>query len=332
MSGIRPKLIQGKKVLVTGGAGFIGSHLCADLLQMDNEVICLDNLSTGKIANLTQLMNNPRFRFIEGDIRDRQVCAEATQDVDLLLHQAALGSVPRSIADPVSTSDVNIGGFLNMLIAARDSGVRRIIFASSSSVYGDSTTLPKIEGTEGKPISPYAVTKKADEDFARVFALHYGMEIIGLRYFNVFGPRQDPDGPYAAAIPRFIRALRDGNPIVVFGDGTSSRDFTFIRNVIQMNHLAAICPAHGLSGEMFNTATGRQTSLNALIELLREIVSSIDPRAGNCRIEYAPQRRGDIQHSHASIEKAARLLGYQPEYSLQDGLMECVKWYWDNLP
>lgn len=331
MSDSPARRIEGRRVLVTGGAGFIGSNLCDDLLAHNNTVTCLDNLATGKRANIAPFERHPSFRFIQGDVRDHQSCREAAAGQDFVLHQAALGSVPRSIDDPVATNAVNVDGFVNMLVAARDAKVKRFVYAASSSTYGDSARLPKTEDVIGKPLSPYAVSKYAGELYAHVFALNYGMELIGLRYFNVFGRRQDPEGAYAAAIPKFTRSLMRHESPVVYGDGTTTRDFTYIDNVILMNHLAATTQNDKAVGTVFNTATGTNASLNTIIGLLKELLSQHDPAIAAVEPTYRPERAGDIRHSLASITKAETLLGYKPSYMLREGLKEAVKWYWENL-
>lgn len=323
--------IQKTNVLVTGGAGFIGSNVCADLLKHDNQVVCLDNFSTGKKENLNPFLGNKNFTLITGDIRNFQDCRNAVQGINIVLHQAALGSVPRSLNDPITTNEVNISGFLNMLVAARDEKVKRFVYAASSSTYGDSTALPKTEELIGKPLSPYAVTKYANELYAHVFALNYGMEIIGLRYFNVYGRNQSPEGAYAAAIPKFVKLLMAHQSPVINGNGTNSRDFTYIDNVIQMNHLAALTENKSALGQVFNTAVGERTDLNQLTSLLKKQLSEFDSKIASVEITYGKERAGDIPHSLASIEKAKNLLGYKPTHNLEQGLKEAVKWYWENL-
>lgn len=323
--------ITKSKVLVTGGAGFIGSNLCADLIANDNTVICLDNLSTGNKSNIEPLLSNKNFVFIKGDIRSLEDCRKAVEGVDIVLQQAALGSVPRSLNDPITTNDVNVGGFLNMLVASRDAKVKRFVYAASSSTYGDSTSLPKKEEVIGKPLSPYAVTKYVNELYAHVFGTTYGMEIIGLRYFNVYGKQQDPNGAYAAAIPKFTKLLMSHQSPLINGDGTNSRDFTYIENVIQMNHLAALTQNKKAIGEVFNTAVGERADLNQLTHLLKKYLSEFDPAISEVAINYGPERAGDIPHSLASIEKAKNLLGYQPSHNLEQGLKEAVGWYWKHL-
>ena len=321
------------KVLVTGGAGFIGSNLCEYLLAHNYKVVCLDNFATGKIENLLPLLNRYRdtFKLIVGDIRDLSDCQKAVVGVDYILHEAALGSVPRSIKDPATTNAVNIGGFLNMLIAARDAGVKRFMYAASSSTYGDSQSLPKVEDVIGRPLSPYAVTKYVNELYADVFARTYGMECIGLRYFNVFGRRQDPFGAYAAVIPLFVKKLMAHESPVINGDGEYSRDFTYIDNVIQMNMLAMTTTNPDAVNQVYNTAFGERTTLNQLVNYLKEYLSEFDPKIADVEILHGPNRQGDIPHSLACIDKARKLLGYIPEYSMRDGLKEAVKWYWHNI-
>jgi UDP-N-acetylglucosamine 4-epimerase len=324
-------VLTNAKVLVTGGAGFIGSNLCEDLLQHGNKVCCLDNLATGRIQNIDPFMQHPNFTFIRGDIRNFNDCKQAVQGVEVVMHQAALGSVPRSIKDPQTTHEVNVNGFVNVLIAARDAGVKRFVYASSSSVYGDSKDLPKVEEKTGKPLSPYAVSKACNELYANVFYKVYGMETIGLRYFNVFGKHQDPEGAYAAAIPKFIKALIQYESPVINGDGTHSRDFTYIKNVIRMNHLAASTNSAEAFGQVFNTAVGERFDLNRMLTLIKTNLSKYDGKISNVEVKYGPEREGDIPHSLASIEKAKQLLKYSPEYSFEQGLSECMAWYWDHL-
>jgi UDP-N-acetylglucosamine 4-epimerase len=322
--------LTGKKVLVTGGAGFIGSNLCEVLLEKKNTVICLDNFATGKRENLTQLLKNPSFILIEGDIRNIEDCMKATTGVDYVLHQAALGSVPRSIKDPITSNDVNVGGFLNMLVASRDNGVKRFVYAASSSTYGDSKSMPKVEDVIGKPLSPYAVTKYVNELYADVFSKTYGLETIGLRYFNVFGRKQDQNGAYAAVIPKFVSQLMAGESPVINGDGNYSRDFTYIDNVIQANLLSLVADSKAIN-TVYNVAFGDRNTLNDLMEYLKEYLSEFDAKIGNVEVQYGPNRVGDIPHSHASVDKAKQMLNYKPQFSLQQGLKEAVKWYWENL-
>lgn len=310
--------------LVTGGAGFIGSNLCEAILKMGCRVRCLDNLSTGKIENVRLFEGNSRYEFIEGDIRDTDTCAAACAGADYVLHQAAWGSVPRSIAMPLLYEDINIRGTLNMLEAAKNAGVKCFVYASSSSVYGDSAVLPKKEGQEGRLLSPYALTKRADEEYASLYTRLYGLKTVGLRYFNVFGRRQDPHGAYAAVIPKFIKQLLNGEAPTINGDGLQSRDFTYIENVVQANLKACLSPDEA-GGEAFNIAYGGR-------EYLIDVYNSIS-RALNVDIKpiYAPDRAGDIKHSNADISKAKRLLGYEPQYSFDRGLSEAIEWYKDNL-
>jgi len=324
-------LLTGKRVLVTGGAGFIGSSLCHDLLERGNEVVCLDNFATGKKENIKDLRGNPGFRLIDGDIRDPETCNKAVKGVDVVLHQAALGSVPRSIADPATTNAVNINGFLNMLIATRDAGIRRFVYASSSSVYGDSPELPKVEEHTGKVLSPYAVTKLVNEEYARVFGSLYGMETMGLRYFNVFGRRQDPNGPYAAVIPKFTMAFMKHDSPVINGDGSNSRDFTYIDNVVLANNLAATVENPAAFNQAYNIACGDSVNLNEMTSLLRSYLAEKDPKIAAVNPQHGPNRAGDIPHSMASIDKAVRLIGYKPQVLFSDGLHRAVEWYVDNL-
>lgn len=320
------------KILVTGGAGFIGSNLCECLLTQAHEVTCLDNFATGKIENLLPLLDQypSTFRLIVGDIRKPEDCRKATEHIDYVFHEAALGSVPRSIKDPITTNEVNISGFLNMLVAARDAGVKRFIYAASSSTYGDSKSLPKVEDKIGKPLSPYAITKYVNELYADVFARTYGMETIGLRYFNVFGRRQNPDGAYAAVIPLFVKQLMAHESPVINGDGEYSRDFTYIENVIRMNLLAMTTENPEAVNQVYNTAYGERTTLNQLVGYLKEFLSEYDPEIARVGVVHGPNRAGDIPHSLACIDKAKKLLGYDPAFSMREGLREAVKWYWKN--
>lgn len=322
-----------KKILVTGGAGFIGSNLCEELLKRGNKVICLDNFATGKIENLLPLLSEypDTFTLQVGDIRDLEDCQKATEGVDVVFHEAALGSVPRSIKDPITSNDVNVSGFLNMLVASRDAEVKRFIYAASSSTYGDSKSLPKVEDVIGKPLSPYAITKYVNELYADVFAKTYGMECIGLRYFNVFGRRQDPSGAYAAVIPLFVKKLIAHESPVINGDGEYSRDFTYIDNVIQMNLLAMETENPDAVNQVYNTAYGERTTLNQLVGYLKEFLSEFDPKIKNIEIIHGPNRAGDIPHSLANVDKAKEMLGYNPKFSMKEGLREAVKWYWESL-
>ena len=320
-----------KKILVTGGAGFIGSNLTEALLKLNNEVICLDNFATGKKENITPFLTNPNYTLIEGDIRKLSDCQLAVKGVDYVLHQAALGSVPRSIKDPITSNEVNVSGFLNMLTASRDSGVKRFIYAASSSTYGDSEALPKVEDKIGKPLSPYAITKYVNELYADVFSKTYGLETIGLRYFNVFGRKQDPNGAYAAVIPKFVSQFMAGESPVINGNGEFSRDFTYIDNVIQANLLSMITDNKEAINMVYNVAFGERNSLKDLVELLKKQLTEFDPKIKDIQVIYGPNRVGDIPHSLASIDKSKKLLNYNPRYSLKDGLEQSVKWYWNNL-
>ncbi|MCR5473280.1 MAG: SDR family oxidoreductase [Prevotella sp.] len=320
-------------ILVTGGAGFIGSNLCEALLKRGDNVVCLDNFATGHIENLLPLVEQyPKaFKIIVGDIRNIEDCRKALDGCDYVLHEAALGSVPRSINDPATTNAVNIGGFLNMIIAARDAKVKRFVFAASSSTYGDSKALPKVEDVIGKPLSPYAITKLVDELYADVFAKTYGIEYIGLRYFNVFGRRQDPHGAYAAVIPLLVKQFMSHQSPTINGDGEYSRDFTYIDNVIQANILALETQNPEAVNQIYNVAFGERTTLNQLVGFLKQDLTEYDADIVNVEVKHGPNRAGDIPHSLASIEKAKSLLDYRPEYSLESGLKEAVKWYWHNL-
>lgn len=323
--------LTNKKILVTGGAGFIGSNLCEILLQKGNKVVCLDNFATGKRGNIAPLFVNDNFSLIDGDIRKIEDCLKATKDADYVLHQAALGSVPRSIKDPITSNDVNVTGFLNMLVASRDNRVKRFVFAASSSTYGDSQSMPKVEDIIGKPLSPYAITKYANELYADIFSKTYGLETIGLRYFNVFGRKQDPDGAYAAVIPKFVNQLMKGESPVINGDGNYSRDFTYIDNVIQANLLSLVTTNEKAINTVYNVAYGDRNTLNDLMGYLKKYLSEFDSNISNVEVIYGPNRAGDIPHSHASVAKAKELLNYDPQYTLQQGLKEAVKWYWENL-
>jgi UDP-N-acetylglucosamine/UDP-N-acetylgalactosamine 4-epimerase len=318
-------------ILITGGAGFIGSNLCEFFLSKNYFVVCLDNFATGHLHNLKECLKNENFKLIEGDIRNIDDCNLAVVNIDYVMHQAALGSVPRSINDPISTNDVNVSGFLNMLVASRDAGVKRFIYAASSSTYGDSENSPKVENIIGKPLSPYAITKYVNELYAEIFSKSYGLETIGLRYFNVFGRKQDPNGAYAAVIPKFVMQLMQHKSPVINGDGNFSRDFTYIDNVIQMNELAMITSNPVALNTVYNTAFGDRNSLNDLVQYLKEYLSEFDPKIADIEIIYGPNRVGDIPHSLASIDKAKQLLNYNPQFDIKKGLKEAVKWYWENL-
>ena len=322
--------------LVTGAAGFIGSNLLESLLKLDQHVVGLDNLATGHQHNLNEVKNlvTPqqwdRFKFIQGDIRDIEDCRRACAGVDYVLHQAALGSVPRSVADPILTNSANVTGFLHMLVAARDSKVKRFVFAASSSTYGDHPALPKVEAVIGRPLSPYAVTKFVNELYADVFARSYGLEFIGLRYFNVFGQRQDPNGAYAAVIPKWISAMLANQPVVINGDGETSRDFCYIDNAVQANLLAATSLNAAAVNQIFNVAVGDRTSLNALYAALKHSLVPRFSHLNNAQPEYREFRAGDVRHSLADIGKAASLLGYAPSHRVDEGLAVAMEWYVKN--
>ncbi len=324
---------QPRTWLVTGVAGFIGSNLLEELLRLDQRVVGLDNYAIGSPRNLTQVRDAvgaerwSNFHNIEGDIRDMETCRHACRGVDYVLHQAALGSVPRSIANPLETHAANISGFLNMLVAARDNAIKRFVYASSSSVYGDHPALPKTENKVGRCLSPYAATKRADEVYADVFGRCYGLETVGLRYFNVFGPRQDPNGPYAAVIPKWIAAMISNQPIRINGDGETSRDFCYVANVVQANILAATVKQSGAVNEVYNVAVCASTSLNELFALLRESLLPWHSHLRQCRPVYQDFRPGDVRHSEAAISKAERLLGYHPSHTIHDGIVEALAWY-----
>lgn len=310
--------------LITGGAGFIGSNLCEAILKMEYRVVCLDDLSTGKQANVDLFLDNPNYTFIKGDIKDIDTCLRACEGVDYVLNQAAWGSVPRSIEKPLFYCANNIMGTLNMLEAARQKGVKKFVYASSSSVYGDEPNLPKKEGREGNLLSPYAVSKRADEEWAKQYTRHYGLDTYGLRYFNVFGRRQDPNGAYAAVIPKFIKMIINGERPVINGDGNQSRDFTYIDNVIEANLKACLAPST-VAGEAFNIAYGGREYLNNLYKGLVEALGvNIEPI-------YGPDRAGDIKHSNADISKAKELLGYNPDWSFEQGINAAIEWYKENL-
>ena len=321
------------KILVTGGAGFIGSNLTEYLLEQGHQVRVLDNFATGHIENLLPLFQRfpDSFELQVGDIRQMSDCRQSVEGMKYVLHEAALGSVPRSVKDPITTNEVNIGGFLNMIVAARDAGIKRFVFAASSSTYGDSASLPKVEDVIGKPLSPYAITKYVDELYADVFARTYGIEYIGLRYFNVFGRRQDPNGAYAAVIPLFVKKLMNHEAPNINGDGEYSRDFTYIDNVIQMNMLALTTENPQAVNQIYNTAYGERTTLNQLVTYLKEFLGEFDEAIKEIEPTHGPNRVGDIPHSLASVEKARNLLGYDPQFSMREGLRQAVKWYWENL-
>jgi len=318
-------------ILITGGAGFIGSNLCEHFIGKGYTIRVLDNFSTGHRHNIEPFLDNPQFTLHEGDIRNLEDCQKAIDGTDYVLHQAALGSVPRSINDPITTNDVNVCGFLNMLVAAKEAQVKRFVYAASSSTYGDSKALPKVEDTIGKPLSPYAITKYVNELYADVFSKTYGLECIGLRYFNVFGRRQDPNGAYAAVIPLFVRLLMAHEAPVINGTGDYSRDFTYVDNVIQMNELAMLTDNPAAINTVYNTAVGDRTTLNQLVGDLRMLLTDYDAAIGTVQASHGPNRAGDIPHSLASIEKAEKLLGYKPSHTVKEGLKEAVSWYWENL-
>jgi len=311
------------KVLVTGGAGFIGSNLVDKLMNDDRitAVKVLDNLETGRIANISKFKNGPKFEFIEGDIRNYAICLGATEGIDIISHQAALGSVPRSVKDPLTTHEVNATGTLNIFNAARENKIKRVVYAASSSTYGDHPGLPKVEDKIGSPISPYGVTKLVNELYAKVFAELYDMEFIGLRYFNVYGPRQNPAGPYAAVIPLFIKELLEGRSPIINGTGDSSRDFTFVEDVVQANLLAMFTNNEDAINQVYNIPGGEQTTLNELFDILKEISGK------NIEVVHGPERDGDIKHSLADVSKAKRLLGYDPGTSPAEGLKKTLDWY-----
>jgi UDP-N-acetylglucosamine 4-epimerase len=314
--------LENKSFLITGGAGFIGSNLVEYLLKFGaGKVRVLDNLSTGNIKNIEEFLTNTAFEFIEGDIRELATCQKACEGIEYVAHQAALGSVPRSINDPIATNEVNVNGFLNMLVATRDNKCKRFVYAASSSTYGDSNELPKVEDRIGKPLSPYAVTKYVNELYADVFARIYGMETIGLRYFNVFGPRQDPNGAYAAVIPLFIKAIKEDKPATINGDGETSRDFTFVQNVVQANIMALLVDNKAAINQVYNVACGERTTLNELWHSLLEISNK------NIEPIYKFEREGDVRHSLANIEKAKLLLKYNPYITLREGLRKTVSFY-----
>lgn len=323
--------------LVTGVAGFIGSNLLEKLLRLDQRVVGLDNFSTGKPANLQEVREvvSPeqwqQFRFIEGDICNLETCCEVCKGVDYVLHEAALGSVPRSIEDPITTNETNVSGFLNMLVGARDAQVKRFVYAASSSTYGDHPGLPKVEDIIGKPLSPYAVTKYVNELYADVFARTYGMDLVGLRYFNVFGRRQDPDGAYAAVIPRWVKALIKDETVYINGTGETSRDFCYVDNVIQMNLLAATTEDQDALNQVYNTAVNSRTDLNELYAKLHTRLLPLYPHLQECKPVYRDFRQGDVMHSQADISKAARLLGYLPTHTIDEGLDSALAWYIENL-
>ncbi|AJR04284.1 SDR family oxidoreductase [Siansivirga zeaxanthinifaciens] len=325
------KPLKNQQILVTGGAGFIGSNLCETLLENNIKVVCLDNFSTGKKENISAFLNHTHFKLIEGDIRNLEDCKKACVNTNYILHQAALGSVPRSIEDPITTNDVNISGFLNMLVAARDAKIKRFVYAASSSTYGDHEALPKEEDTIGKPLSPYAITKYVNELYADIFHKTYQLDTIGLRYFNVFGKKQDPNGAYAAVIPKFIHQLINLESPVINGDGSYSRDFTYIDNIIQINIKALTTKNENSLNTIYNAAFGEQTTLLELFDLLKMNLSGFDNNIKNVELKFRDLRAGDIPHSLASIDKAKKLLNYEPKYNIASGLNEAISWYWKHL-
>ena len=320
--------LRNKNILVTGGAGFIGSNLCEYLLSCEANVTCLDNFATGHKHNIEEFLSKSNFKLIEGDIRNLETCQTACESQDFVLHQAALGSVPRSINDPITSNEVNISGFLNMLVAARDKKIKRFIFAASSSTYGDSEALPKVEDKIGKPLSPYAITKFVNELYADIFQKAYGLEFIGLRYFNVFGRRQDPNGAYAAVIPLFVKQLINHESPIINGDGTYSRDFTYVDNVIQMNVLAMTTKNKAAINQIYNTAVGDRTNLLELVNYLKKYLADFDEKIKEVKVKHGPSRKGDIPHSLASIKKAQKLLLYTPSHFIENGLKESIKYYY----
>lgn len=320
-----------KRILITGGAGFIGSNLCEYFLKQGHEIRALDNLATGRLRNIEQLLAEKNFEFIEGDIRNLETCRSAVRGFDVVMHQAALGSVPRSIDRPIDTNAVNIDGFVNMLVAAKDEGIERFIYAASSSTYGDSKELPKVEERIGKPMSPYAVTKLANELYADVFHKIYGLKTIGLRYFNVFGRNQDPDGAYAAAIPRFVKAFMEGRSPEIHGDGEQTRDFTYIENVLHANECALQTQNEEAFNQVFNVAYGQRTSVNQIVKKLQHLLAEKDPGIQSVEIVYGPARQGDVRDSLADVSKAKRLMGYNPEFDVLQGIERAIDWYWEDL-
>ena len=325
------KKLAGKKILVTGGAGFIGSNLCEELLALKVEVICLDNFSTGKKQNIEYLLKNNNFKLVEGDIVDYKTCLQSTKNIDYVLHQAALGSVPRSIKNPLATNEVNVGGFLNILYASVENNVKKVVYAASSSTYGDSITLPKVEENIGRPLSPYAITKYTNELYADLFNKIYGIETVGLRYFNVFGKRQDVNGPYAAVIPKFISALMDNKSPIINGDGSFSRDFTHVDNVVQMNLLVLLKDLSQESNRVFNTAIGERTTILELFKKIRSSLGQFEIKINEIEPKFGNIREGDVPHSMASIEKAVNIFGYNPKVSVDEGIDKTVEWFYNFI-
>ena len=319
------------KILITGAAGFIGANLFEYMLEKGYTVVGLDNFATGHAYNIKDFKKHANFSFIEGDIRNLETCLEATQNVAYVLHQAALGSVPRSLLDPITSNEVNVNGFLNMLEASKQNNIKRFVYAASSSTYGDSESLPKVEENIGKPLSPYAITKYVNELYADIYSSSYGLETIGLRYFNVFGRRQDPNGAYAAVIPKFVGQFLKGESPQINGDGSFSRDFTYIDNVIQMTHLAIETKNTRAINQIYNTAVGDRITILEITKLIRQGLSKFDPTIAKIEIKFGPGRNGDIPHSQASIKKAKNLLNYNPSHNFEKGLKESLTWYYNNL-
>jgi len=318
--------IRGKKVLVTGAAGFIGSNIVKVLLQQDNIVVGLDNLATGRIQNIAAFIDTPNFTFVKGDITNLETCLETSKGVDIILHQAALGSVSRSIDNPIATNEANVSGFLNILWATKENNVKRLVYAASSSTYGDHPDLPKKEEKIGKPLSPYAVTKYVNELYAKVFADTYGIEAIGLRYFNVFGPNQDPNGAYAAVIPKFINLLLNEQSPTINGDGSHSRDFTYIENVVHVNQLAALTENKDALNTIYNVACAEHTTLNELVTIIKANLKEIkNDNFKDVQVHYGAERKGDVKHSLADISKAAHYLGYAPKVKFSEGIKHTIK-------
>ena len=332
---LRPKImteqLSGSKVLVTGGAGFIGSNLCERFLELGSSVVCLDNFITGKMENIQHLMENEQFKLIKGDITNYDTCLKAVEGCDYVNHQAALGSIPRSIDNPLKTNEINVNGTLNIFVAAMKEGVKKVVYASSSSVYGSEETLPKTEAKTGAPLSPYAITKSVNEMYASVFSNIHSFPVIGLRYFNVFGRRQDPEGVYAAVIPKFVETLINHKPPIIHGDGEQSRDFTYIENVIQMNILALLSENEESYGECFNVACGTRMTINELYYQIRDLLAKYDSDISDIEPTYVPERPGDIKHSIADISKGERMLNYAPKFDCKIGLNEAIEWYWNSI-
>lgn len=324
-------ILANSKILITGGAGFIGSNIIEKLIYQDNKIVCLDNFLTGKYENIAEFINHNNFELIEGDIRDIETCRKAVNDIDLVLHQAALGSVPRSINDPITTNEININGFLNILQTATEAKVKRFVYAASSSTYGDHEELPKLEDKIGKPKSPYAITKYVNELYAEIYSKLYDIEVIGLRYFNVFGKRQSPEGVYAAVFPKFIKLLINHKSPIINGDGSQTRDFTYVDNVVQANELAATTKNKNALNQVFNIAYGENNSLNDITKELINYLSEFDQEIAKVKPQYGNERPGDIKHSLASIDKAKKLLGYNPTHNVHQGLKEAIEWYYNSL-